>query len=154
MKGVKRQMDNKKKDDVFYVCTLIEFIARKTKNHRKDVAGRFTKEEIEHQLDVADLNHCLSFEQVSDELVEEYGIPYGTFDTVSTCKYNVPSVTSIGRVYQRLVLSVAGLDNAAQGILDVFSSFISDEISNFNTSVYYSNPDYLRCCYEDGYLLD
>lgn len=72
-------MDNKRKDDVFYVCTLIEFIAKKTKNHHKDVVGRFTKEEIEHQLDIADLNHCLSFEQVSDELVEEYGIPAACF---------------------------------------------------------------------------
>ncbi len=147
-------MDNRKKDNIFYVCTLIEFIARKTKNHRKDVVDKFTKEVIEHQLDVADLNHCLSFEQVSDELIEEYGISNGSFDTISTCKYNVPSVTAIGRVYQRLVLSVVGLDNAAQGILNVFSSFISDEISDFNTSIYYSSPDYLRCCYEDGYLLD
>jgi len=147
-------VDNKKKDDVFYVCTLIEFTARKTKNHRKDVVDKLTKEAIEHQLDVADLNHCLGFEQVSDEIIEEYGIPEGSFDTVSTCKYNVPSVTSIGRVYQRLVLSAGGIDNAAQGILDVFSSFISDEISDFNKDVYYSNPDYLSCCYEEGYLLD
>lgn len=64
-------MDNKKKDDVFYVCTLIEFIARKTKNHRKDVVGRFTREEIEHQLDVADLNHCLRKERMQIILLQE-----------------------------------------------------------------------------------
>ena len=57
-------------------------------------------------------------------------------------------------VYQWIVLSVAGLDNVAHGILDVFSSFISDETSDFNTNIYYSNLDYLRRCYEDGYLLD
>lgn len=100
------------------------------------------------------LNHCLSFEQVSDELIEQYGIPIGNYDTVSSCRYDVPSVTAIGRVYQRLVLSVFGLEHAAQGIREVFSSFISDAISDFETSVYYSNPDYLRCSYEDGYLLD
>ena len=37
--------------------------------------------------------------------------------------------------------------------MNVFASFISDEISDFNTNVYYSNPDYLRCCYEEGMLL-
>ena len=52
-------------------------------------------------------------------------------------------VTAIGRVYQQLVLSEAGVEHAAQGILDVFSSFISDAISDFNSSVYYSSPDYL-----------
>ena len=41
----------------------------------------------------------------------------------------------------------------AQAIIDVFSSFISDEISDFNSSVYYSNPDYLRCSYKEGILL-
>lgn len=36
----------------------------------------------------------------------------------------------------------------------VFTSFISDAISDFNTSVYYSNPDYLQCSFEEGRLLD
>ena len=37
----------RKKDNIFYVCSLIEFIARATKNHRKDVVSRFTKEAID-----------------------------------------------------------------------------------------------------------
>ena len=147
-------MDERKKDNIFYVCSLIEFIARATKNHRKDVVSRFTKEAIEHELEMADVNHCLSFEQVSDELIEQYSILDGEFDTVSDCRYTVPSVTAIGRVYQQLVLSVSDIEHAAQGILDVFSSFISDAISDFNSSVYYSNPDYLLCSYQEGYLLD
>ena len=121
-------MDEKRKDDIYYVCTMIEFVARATKNRRKDVIARLSKRNIEHQLKVAEVNHCLSFEQVSDEWIEQYGISIGIFDTVSNCKYTVPSVTAIGRVYQQLV-------------------------SNFNSSVYYSNPDYLRCSYEAGVLL-
>lgn len=38
-------------------------------------------------------------------------------------------------------------------IIDVFSSFISDEILDFNSNVYYSNPDYLKCSYLDGMML-
>ena len=29
-------MTEKQENDVFYVCSLIEYIARKTKNHRQD----------------------------------------------------------------------------------------------------------------------
>lgn len=145
-------MDNKLKDDVFYVCTLIEFTARKTKNHRADVIKKLTKEDIVYQIKAAELNHCLSFEQVSDELIEDFGITDGIFDTVKECRYEVPAVTAIGRVYQQLVLSTVAED-VAQGIMDVFSSFISDEISDFNSNVYYSNPDYLKCSYEEGKLL-
>ncbi len=146
-------MNNKELDDIFYVCSLIEYISRKTKNHRYDVIKYFSENDIKRQLRLAEVNHCLSFEQVSDELIEEYKIVDGSYDTVAECKYNVPSYLSIGRVYQMLVGSVIKNNNVEQTIIDVFSSFMSDEISDFNSSVYYSNPDYIRCSYLDGKLL-
>ena len=102
---------------------------------------------------MAEVNHCLSFEQVADEWIEQYQIKNGTFNTISDCKYTVPSATAIGRVYQQLVIDTAEINEEAQAIIDVFSSFISDEISNFNSNVYYSNPDYLKCSYKEGILL-
>ena len=146
-------MTKKQKDDIYYVCSLIEFIARKTKNHRQDVIRRFSKADVERQLRLAEVNHCLSFEQVADELIEDYGISDGDFDTVKECRYDVPSFLSIGMLYQELVLSTMKTEDAAQGIIDVFSSFISDEISDFNSNVYYTNPDYLRCSYLEGKML-
>lgn len=147
-------MNEKRKDDIYYVCTMIEFVARVTKNHRRDVIKRLTKKNIEHQLKVAEVNHCLSFEQVSDEWIEQYDISMGNYDTVSECKYTVPSVMAIGRVYQQLVLAIMEMNEEAQAIINVFSSFMSDEISNFNSNVYYSNPDYIKCSYEAGFLLE
>ena len=146
-------MTEKKRDDIYYVCSLIEFIARKTKNHRQDVIRHFSKADVERQLRLAEVNHCLSFEQVADELIEDYGISDGDFDTVKECRYDVPSFLSIGMLYQELVLSTMKNEDAAQGIIDVFSSFISDEISDFNSNVYYTNPDYLRCSYLEGKML-
>lgn len=140
------------KNNAFYLCTLIEYIARKTKNHRQDVIKHFTLEDIKFLLELAPINHCLSFEQVSDEMIEDYEILDGSFDTVQECQYQVPSVTDIGKVYQQLIISLYP-NNYAQGILDVFSSFISDEISDFNSNVYYSNPDYIKCSFQEGYML-
>lgn len=146
-------MDEKRKDNIFYVCTMIEYVARITNNHRKNIIAFLEKKGVEHQLKVADVNHCLSFEQVADEWIEQYGITEGGFDTITNCKYEVPPITAIGRVYQQLVLDVAKENEEVQAIIDVFSSFISDEISNFNSSVYYSNPQYLECSYKAGVLL-
>lgn len=39
-------------------------------------------------------------------------------------------------------------------LMKIFSSFISDKISDFKSDVYYQNPSYLECSYEAGYLLD
>ena len=153
MRGVNPSLTEKQKNDVLYVCSLIETIARKTKNHRQDVICHFTKADIERQLRLAEVNHCLSFEQVSDELIDDLNIPDGEFDTAAECRYTVPSATSIGMLYQGLVLSTMKNEDAAQAILDVFSSFITDEISDFNSNVYYTNPDYLRCSYLVGKML-
>ncbi len=143
------------KDDVFYVCSMIEFVARKTNNRCRDVVAKMSEKELEQQLKAAGVSHCLSFEQVCDEWIEDYGIPTGNFDNITTCRYNVPTVTSIGRVYQTLIMDVMQLyGSLTETIKKVYNSFISDEISNYNSSVYYSSPDYLKCSYEAGTLLD
>lgn len=146
-------MNDKLKDDIYFVCTMVEFVARATNNRRKDVIAKMSKKSIVHELKVAEVNHCLSMEQISDEWIEQYKIENGKYNTTDKCRYAVPPVTSIGRVYQQLVLATAEENDVAQAIIDVFTSFISDEISDFNTNVYYSNSDYLKCSYEAGILL-
>lgn len=46
----------------FYLCSLIEYIGSKTKNKRGTIVDILGKKELERQLDLADVNHCLSFE--------------------------------------------------------------------------------------------
>lgn len=148
-------MNDAQKNDLFYVCCLIEFIARKTKNRRSTIVQILGKEELIRQLDIAEVNHCLSFEQVSDEIIEYYNVLEGDFDSVGLCKYNVPSVQAIGKVYQRLIISIISeKDNLVDVLFKVFNSFISDEISDFNSSVYYSSPEYLKYSYLEGKLLE
>ncbi|MDY6337391.1 MAG: hypothetical protein SPL25_10015 [Succinivibrionaceae bacterium] len=146
--------DSERRNDIYYVCCMIEFTSRKTKNHRSTVAKKLGISGIQQELSDAAVSHCLSFEEVAEEWTLRYGIPEGDFDTVGNCRYEVPSVTSIGRVYLRLIEAMPDDVPDEEKILTVFTSFISDAISDFNSSVYYSSPDYLRCSFEDGRLLD
>ena len=132
----------------------IEYVSRKTNNKSKDVVVRISDKALAHQLKVAGINHCLSFEQVADEWIEVIEIPKGNYDNISECRYEVPTVTSIGRVYQTLISELFIYIRTLLSDKKVYSSFISDEISNYNSSVYYSNPDYIRRSYEAGKLLD
>ena len=148
-------MNDSLKNDIFYVCSLIEYIGRKTKNKRSEIVNIIGKEEITRQLDIAEVNHCLSFEEVSDEIIEHFNIVDGIYDNISLAKYEIPTVQSIGKVYQRLICQVISKDDEViEMIVKVFNSFISDEISDFNTSVYYSSPDYLKQSYLEGILLE
>ena len=147
-------MNDTEKDNLFYVCSLIEFIGRKTKNRRSTIVKILGKKELNRQLELADVNHCLSFEQVADEIIEYFNIQEGDFDSVGLCKYKVPSFQAIGKEYQRLIIDVSSeQDNIVDVLYKVFQSFISDEISDFNSSVYYSTPEYLKHSYLEGKLL-
>ena len=147
-------MTDKEKNDYFYVCALIEYTARKTCNHRGDITEAIGLEGIRKLLHDAEVDHCLSFEQVSDEVIEYYKIKMGDFDTVSKCKYTVPSYLDIGKLYSIMIEDCAEKGQEAEELMRLFSSFISDKISDFNTDLYYQNPDYLEWSYREGRLLD
>jgi len=72
-------------------------------------------------------------------------IPWA-FANVSICKYEVPSYWAIGKVYARLVEDVAS-DNVVQTVMQVFSSPISDVISNFNSDFFYQPRGYIKQCF-------
>ncbi len=147
-------MTEREKDDLFYVCSLIEFIGRKTKNSRGMVVRSLGEKGIQKQLYDAQVNHCLSFEQVSDEVVDYYKISVGNFDTITECEYAIPSVTSIGKLYSRMILDCAKPGAEIAELINVFTSFISDKISDFKTGIYYENMSYLECSYNAGRLLE
>ena len=147
-------MNSEEYNDLFYVCALIEYIGRKTKNHRSFIVGKLGIDGIERQLKDAGVNHCLSFEQVSDEITERYGIVNGDFDTVSSCRYSVPDPVDIGKLYATIIKDKEKDEEKPLAIKKVFSSFISDFISNFNSDLYYQNPSYIEESYVAGGLLD
>ena len=147
-------MTAKEQNDYFYVCGLIEYIARETHNHRGDIVKAIGRKGIEKLLYDAEVNHCLSFEQVSDEVISYYKITNGEFDTISDCKYPVPSYLDIGKLYSIMIEDCAAPGEEVQELINIFSSFISDEISRFQTDLYYQNPDYIECSYREGKLLD
>ena len=60
----------------------------------------------------------------------------------------------IGKLYSIMIEDLAEQGNEISLLMKLFCSFISDKISNFQTGVYYQNPSYLECSYQEGYLMD
>ena len=145
----------KKDNDLFYTCSLIDYIARKTKNLRSYVVNQLGKERLEKIYEYADVYHCENIEQVCDEFVEEAGIEECTFDNVAACRYAIPSYWDIGKVYKRLVKMVADREETDRisALIKVYNSFISPKIDDYNSSVYYENPEYIYECYKENEML-
>lgn len=53
-------MTVQEQNDLFYVCSLIEYIARKTNNKRKVIVDVIGTDGISKQLYDAEVNYCLS----------------------------------------------------------------------------------------------
>ena len=146
----------KKDNDLFFTCSLIDYIARKTKNVRADVVNQLGKERIEKIYDLADIYHCDNIDRVSDDFIEEAQIKDGSFDNVKECKYSVPSHWDIGKVYKRLIKQVAEYENISRvdALIKVYNSFLSPKIDDYNSTVYCENPSYLFESYRENKMLD
>jgi hypothetical protein len=145
--------ETKHENDLFFVCSVIEYIARKTKNHRSDIVRAIGEQEITRLLNLADvLLHCEPIEKTAEDLQIQRNIIEGNFDNVALCKYRIPTHFDIGKVYKRLITNVAENQKitAANALIQVYTSWISEKIDNYNSSMYYENPQYLFESYRAG----
>ena len=146
--------ESQKENDLFFTCSLIEYIARKTKNTKKTIIERLGKVNIDKIYELAEVYHSENIEQVADEFIEKANINEGNYDNISNCKHNVPTYWNIGKVYKRLIVMVNNDENKyVDTLIKVLSSWIIEKIDNYNSSMYYENPDYIYECYVEGRVL-
>ena len=142
----------KNNSDLFYTCSLIEYIGRKQKQKRGAVAKLLGRETIKRIYRYADVFHCEPIEKTADDFINLCNIPVGTYDNLEKAKYEIPDYWTIGEVYERLIEDVA--EDNTEAIVDtimvVYDSWISDSISNYNTDFYYQSREYIHQCYAEG----
>lgn len=148
MIGREPQKDN----DLFFTCSLIDYIARKTQNPRATIVNALGKERLEKIYDLADIYHSDNIERVSDDFIAEAHIQNGDFDNIAAAKYIVPTHWDIGKVYKRLILGVSKELNLEiiDALIAVYNSFVSDKIDDYNSSFYYDAPENILNAYLYG----
>lgn len=133
-------------DELYFVCYMIERVARKLHQRNKYVVKKMGDEGLYHQLSVAQVSHCMNPEQVEDEWIRDYKMEAGGFDITNVDPHytdKVPSPTQMGKVYARLIASVNHSDNMLKAIHQVYNSPICETIDDYNTSAYYE-PSYVQ----------
>ena len=147
--------ESQKDNDLLFTCGLIEYIARKTKNVRSEVVNKLGKGRINKIYDLADVYHCDNIDKVSDDFIEDADTICGNFDNIAARGYVVPSHWDIGKVYKRLIKMVAQYEKIEiiDALMEVYNSFISSKIDDYNSSVYYENPNYIFECYKEKEMI-
>jgi hypothetical protein len=150
----------KEHNDLFFLCSLIEYIGRATKNKRTIIVHKIGKEKLQRLFELADVYHCENIDKLTDELVQKYHIPAGDFDNVADCQYRVPTHWDMGKVYKRLIVSVheqhtqsGESQSLIDTLIEVYHSWIPRKIDDYNCSAYYESPAYLFESYAAGQML-
>ncbi|PWK93152.1 hypothetical protein [Hallerella porci] len=141
-------------NDLYFVCYMIERTARKLKQHNKYVVNALGKENLVHQLSVANVMHCKNPEEVVYEWTTQYNLQSGNFDITNvdkTLAEIIPTELQMGKVYQRLIVdTLQPGEDYADGILKIYNSWICEKIDNYNCSAFYEPSYYIARAFENG----
>jgi len=142
-------------NDLFFTCSIIEYIARLTKNERSVIVNAIGKNGIDRIYQDAEVMHCENIEAVANELISDYNISIGKFDNIAECEkanLRVPLFWDIGRVYMDLILRLKG--EIIDTLIEVYNSYISKCIDDYNIGFYYCTPECIYESYKAGEMLD
>ena len=140
-------------NDLFYVCSLIEYIGRERKLRRSEVVAGLGEETLRRIYRHAGVFHCEPIAKVAADFIALRSLPEGNFDNVAACRYAVPGYWDIGAVHARLIEDVADGADPVTKLMEVYSSWMSDALSRFNSDLFYQPRAYLAECYRAGTIL-
>lgn len=143
-----------KTDDLFFVCYMIERVARQLKQPNKYVANIMGHDELAKKLSLADVLHSENPLAVVADWIDEYQLEEGNYDVTKVnpelCS-KIPTATQMGKVYKRLVLNTMQQnEDYADAILRVYNHPICEVLDNYDSSAYYEPSPYITRSYYAG----
>ena len=133
-------------NDLYFVCYMVERIARQLKQSNKYVVNTLGKQALREKLSLANVLHCDNPDAVAYDWIEAYGLQLGEYDVSKVNpRYtnHIPTATQMGKVYSRLVVSTLQEgEDYADGMIRVYNHPICEIIDDYNSSAYYE-PSYV-----------
>ena len=96
----------KRHNDLFYLCALIDYVARATKHRNRVIVNALGEERLTKIYKLADIYNSDNIARVADDHIRECNIENDYFD-ITNVKYAVPTHRDIAKVYKRLIISVS-----------------------------------------------
>ena len=141
-------------DDLYFMCYMIERVARKLKHRNKYVVNQIGKDELYHLISCATVLHCENPLQVEADWIRDYSLGSGEFDITNVdpeLAEKIPTLLEMGAVYRRLILdTMSSTENYVDGIVRVYNDPICEVIDNYNASAFYEPSYVVARAYQEG----
>lgn len=133
-------------NDLYFICYMVERVARKLHQKNRYVVNKIGKDELKHLISVANVLHAENPLAVEDRWIKDYDLEMGNVDVSDvdpSLVDTIPTALQMGKVYQRLINDTLQPDeNYVDGLLRVYNNELCDVIDNYNCSAYYE-PSYV-----------
>lgn len=141
-------------NDLYYLCYMIERVARKIYQRNNYVVNAISKQEWRRLISLANVLHCENPLKIEDEWVEEYNLVKGDFDISAINPElvdNVPTVTQMGKVYMRLIVdTLQPGEDYVDGLVRVYNDEICEKIDDYNCGAYFEPSYVIARAYNEG----
>ncbi|MCI5504188.1 MAG: hypothetical protein SPI87_01655 [Anaerobutyricum sp.] len=154
MKNIFFENETIKENDLYFLCYMIERIARRLRQNNKYIVNNISKEEWLRLISLAGVLHCENPLKVEDEWIEEYHLENGTFDIKDVnpeLVSHIPTETQMGKVYTRLIVdTLLPGENYVDGMIRVYNDELCEIIDNYNCGAYYEPSYVIARAYNEG----
>ena len=141
-------------NDLYFICYMVERVARRIHQRNKYVVNSIGKEALEHLISVANVLHCENPLQVEDEWIHDYHLEEGDFDITDVDEKladKIPTPIEMGKVYQRLIVdTLMPGEDYIDGMNRVYNNEICETIDNYNCSAFYEPSYVIARAYQNG----
>ncbi len=154
MKNVLFEDEEVTQNDLYFLCYMIERVARKIHRKNSYVVNSISKDEWLRLISLASVLHCENPVKIEDEWIEEYQLSEGSFDIKNvnaSLVERIPTETQIGKVYARLIVDTSMPDeNYIDGLIRVYNDEICEKIDDYNCGAYYEPSYFIARAYKEG----
>ena len=141
-------------NDLYFICYMIERVARHIKQKNKYVVNTIGRDGLYHLISCAEALHCENQLKVESDWINDYELENGNYDITSVDKELasiIPPPLDMGAVYQRLIINtLSSKEDYVEGIIRVYNDDICDVIDNYNCSAFYEPSYVIARAYQNG----
>jgi hypothetical protein len=141
-------------NDLYFVCYMIERVARHIHQRNKYVVNTIGKEGLYHLISVANVLHSENPAKVEADWIRDYDLKESDFDITDVDKdlaEKIPTPLEMGDVYKRLIRdTLDSKEDYVDGIMRVYNNELCNVIDNYNCSAFYEPSYVIARAYQSG----